>query len=287
MAATSLAPAGWARAHPPPAVGDQVARPTGESSGDPKIAPLEVAEGFHDPIDVGPAHDGSGRLFVVERAARTEIANRGGSVEKEPFVDLAWGDPLGGIVRTRFVQEGVSAISFRPNFENNGRIQPNCASPLFDEAHRRVTSSGSAGISRRRSARPHTSQSMIPTIRSTLTRSRARAPSRARRSSASWRSSTSTKRASRREPCRSRHRSDGGGPIRPSLVDDHDTCPRARTDKAGIEVVYGGAAGAPRSSSDLVFVPSSCRGGSSAGFFSFAGRPIAVGGFRHWYCSRR
>ena len=51
-----------------PATIDQVARPGGQLPGDPKIALVKVADGFHDPTNVANAGDGSGRIFAWARS---------------------------------------------------------------------------------------------------------------------------------------------------------------------------------------------------------------------------
>ncbi|HEX9588031.1 MAG TPA: hypothetical protein VGA15_09830, partial [Bradyrhizobium sp.] len=63
--------------------------------GAPKLALVKVADGFHDPVGVTAANDGSGRIFVVERAGRVRIVGKDGKVLPDPFIDLTNFNPLG------------------------------------------------------------------------------------------------------------------------------------------------------------------------------------------------
>src|SRR5713101_1337064 len=77
--------------------------------GAPKLALVKVADGFHDPVGVTAANDGSGRIFVVERAGRVR-----------PFIDLTNFNPLGSDVQTGFVEQGLWSVAFHPKFKHNG-----------------------------------------------------------------------------------------------------------------------------------------------------------------------
>jgi glucose/arabinose dehydrogenase len=111
---------------------DQVANPGGDLPGDPKIALVKVADGFFDPINVANAGDGSGRIFVVERVGRIKIVNKDGSVQAEPFLDLTTINPLGNDVQTGFVEQGLYAVAFHPNFSENGYFYVHYASLPFN-----------------------------------------------------------------------------------------------------------------------------------------------------------
>ena len=100
--------------------------------GDPEIALVKVADGFLDPINVTNAGDGSGRIFVVERAGRIKIVNADGSVNEEPFLDLTSINPLGNDVQTGFVEQGLYAAAFHPNFSENGYFYVHYASLPFN-----------------------------------------------------------------------------------------------------------------------------------------------------------
>jgi glucose/arabinose dehydrogenase len=62
--------------------------------------------------------DGSGRLFVVERAGRILIV-RGGTVQPRPFLDIQ--DHVG----SRFDEQGLLSVAFHPRFSENGYFYVN------------------------------------------------------------------------------------------------------------------------------------------------------------------
>ncbi len=111
---------------------DQVAQPGGDLPGDPKIALVKVADGFMDPVNVTNAGDGSGRIFVVERAGRIKVVDKDGSVQEEPFLDLTNINPLGSDVQTGFVEQGLYSVAFHPKFEENGYFYVHYASLPFN-----------------------------------------------------------------------------------------------------------------------------------------------------------
>jgi glucose/arabinose dehydrogenase len=111
---------------------DHVARPGGDLPGDPRIALVKVADGFNDPINVANAGDGSGRIFVVERIGRVKVVDSDGNLQEEPFLDLTTINPLGNDVQTGFVEQGLYAIAFHPNFAENGYFYAHYASLPFN-----------------------------------------------------------------------------------------------------------------------------------------------------------
>jgi glucose/arabinose dehydrogenase len=131
-AATALALALPVGAADVPASVDAVAQPGGDLPGDPKIALVKLADGFNDPINVTSAGDGSGRIFVVERVGRVKVVDRDGNVQADPFLDLTTINPLGNDVQTGFVEQGLYAIAFHPNFTENGYFYVHYASLPFN-----------------------------------------------------------------------------------------------------------------------------------------------------------
>ncbi len=115
-----------------PQSNDQVAEPGGTIPGNPQIALVKVAEGFADPVGVAAAGDGSGRLFVVERAGRVRVVDKDGNVQEQPFLDLTNINPLGSDVQTGFVEQGLYSIAFHPNFSENGYFFVHYASLPFN-----------------------------------------------------------------------------------------------------------------------------------------------------------
>src|SRR3954454_18222467 len=82
-----------------PATPADVAQPGGKIPGAPKLALVKVSDGFHDPVGVTAANDGSGRIFVVERAGRVRIVKDGKALP-DPFLDLTNFNPLGTDVQS-------------------------------------------------------------------------------------------------------------------------------------------------------------------------------------------
>ena len=115
-----------------PQTKEEVARPGGSLPGNPEIALVKIATGFKDPTNVANAGDGSGRIFVVERIGRIRIVNQDGSVEPKPFLDLTNINPLGNDVQTGFVEQGLYAVAFHPNFTQNGYFYVHYASLPFN-----------------------------------------------------------------------------------------------------------------------------------------------------------
>lgn len=115
-----------------PQTKNDVARPGGSLAGNPRLALVKVADGFNDPTNVASARDGTGRLFVVERVGRVKIVNKDGRVEPVPFLDLTKINPLGTDVQTGFVEQGLYAIAFHPQFRQNGYFYVHYASLPFN-----------------------------------------------------------------------------------------------------------------------------------------------------------
>ncbi|HZA67989.1 MAG TPA: PQQ-dependent sugar dehydrogenase, partial [Geminicoccaceae bacterium] len=130
--AAAIALASAASAADVPTSPDQVAQPGGDLPGEPKIALVKVADDFNDPINVANAGDGSGRIFVVERIGQIWIVDRDGNVNDEPFLDLTTINPLGNDVQTGFVEQGLYAVAFDPNFAENGYFYVHYASLPFN-----------------------------------------------------------------------------------------------------------------------------------------------------------
>ena len=117
-----------------PQTPQDVAHPGGKLPGNPKVALVKIADGFQDPTNVKSAYDGSGRLFVVERAGRVKVVTKEGKVLSEPFLDLTKTNPLGSEVQTGFVEQGLWDIAFHPNFKRNGYVYVHYASLPFNGA---------------------------------------------------------------------------------------------------------------------------------------------------------
>jgi glucose/arabinose dehydrogenase len=81
----------------------------------PAIALKLVLDGFTKPVYVADAHDGSGRLFVVEKRGLIRIVRDGERV-KDPFLDLR------AIVNSEGNEQGLLSVAFHPEYPRNGRF---------------------------------------------------------------------------------------------------------------------------------------------------------------------
>ncbi len=99
---------------------DMVVQPgEGQLPGDPQVQLVKVADGLFEPINITHANDGSGRIFVVERAGRIRIIDQRGSLLEEPFLDIT------GDVQSQFLEQGLLGLAFHPNFPENGLFYVN------------------------------------------------------------------------------------------------------------------------------------------------------------------
>lgn len=78
-----------------------------------RLALAPVVRGLSSPLHITNAADGSGRLFVVEKAGRIRIISRG-NLLAQPFLDIS---PL---VLSRGSEQGLFAVAFHPNYRTNG-----------------------------------------------------------------------------------------------------------------------------------------------------------------------
>jgi hypothetical protein len=71
----------------------------------------EVLSGLRDPVFVTHAGDGSGRLFVIERAGRIRVQANG---ELQTFLDIT------SLVNSGGSEQGLLGLAFHPQFRSNG-----------------------------------------------------------------------------------------------------------------------------------------------------------------------
>jgi glucose/arabinose dehydrogenase len=76
---------------------------------------LEIASGLNQPIFVTNAGDGSGRLFIIQRAGQIRI-QKNGVLLSTPFLNIQ------SIVNSSGGEQGLLALAFHPNYETNGRF---------------------------------------------------------------------------------------------------------------------------------------------------------------------
>jgi glucose/arabinose dehydrogenase len=74
-----------------------------------------VASGLVAPVGITSAADGSGRLFVNEQGGAVRVIGADGTIEPEPFVDLANRLRTGG-------ERGLLGLAFHPDFVANRRL---------------------------------------------------------------------------------------------------------------------------------------------------------------------
>ncbi|MBK8913226.1 MAG: PQQ-dependent sugar dehydrogenase [Phycisphaerales bacterium] len=78
-----------------------------------------IATGLSAPVDLVPAPDSSGRLFIVEQPGRIRVLTAEGELRDTPFLDLTE-----KIVALRpFGEErGLTSMTFHPAYASNGRL---------------------------------------------------------------------------------------------------------------------------------------------------------------------
>ena len=80
----------------------------------PQLILASFVSGLNQPVDMQAAHDGSGRLFVLEQAGQIRII-AGGSLVSTPFLDIRSKVLSGG-------EEGLLGLAFHPSYSSNGRF---------------------------------------------------------------------------------------------------------------------------------------------------------------------
>ncbi|HET6379534.1 MAG TPA: PQQ-dependent sugar dehydrogenase [candidate division Zixibacteria bacterium] len=104
----------------PGATREPTPEPTGSTvpplpTGPDRLRVELLAQGLEEPIGITNAGDGSGRLYVNERAGRVRVVEPDGRVRPEPFVDLSDRILAGG-------ERGLLGLVFHPDFERNRRV---------------------------------------------------------------------------------------------------------------------------------------------------------------------
>jgi glucose/arabinose dehydrogenase len=74
-----------------------------------------AVKGLKEPTFVAGPPDGSGRLFVLERAGRIRIADSSGELKPTPFLDVSDDTSTG-------TEEGLLGLAFDPGFTQNGYV---------------------------------------------------------------------------------------------------------------------------------------------------------------------
>ncbi len=77
------------------------------------LAFQQVASGLSSPVFVTNAGDGSGRLFILEKAGRIRIV-KNGALLSQPFLDIS------SIVKSTNSEQGLLGLAFHPSYASNG-----------------------------------------------------------------------------------------------------------------------------------------------------------------------
>lgn len=92
----------------------------------PDLVLTRVASGFTQPVHITHAGDGSGRLFVVERAGRIRII-KNGVILSPPFLDIT------GRVLSAFGEQGLLSVAFPPGYATKRYFYVNYTRPTPGE----------------------------------------------------------------------------------------------------------------------------------------------------------
>jgi glucose/arabinose dehydrogenase len=98
-----------------------------------------VFKGLRQPLDVRAAPDGSGRLFIVEKAGIIRVAH-GGQLSDRPFLDLR------GVVGARGSEQGLLGLVFHPRYVENGFFYVNYTDGNGDSVVARYQVSGDPDV---------------------------------------------------------------------------------------------------------------------------------------------
>src|SRR5579864_7836492 len=74
-----------------------------------------VVKGLKEPTYVAWLPDGSGRMFILERAGRLRLADADGTLHPTPVLDLSDNTSTG-------TEEGLVGLAFDPGFAQNGYV---------------------------------------------------------------------------------------------------------------------------------------------------------------------
>src|SRR6185369_8524901 len=96
-----------------------------------------VASGLSRPVDVQPANDGSGRLFIIEKYGTIRILENGQLLD-QPFLNIDDRVNDGGN------EQGLLGLAFHPDYEQNGYFYVNYTGSGGDTRISRFQADGDA-----------------------------------------------------------------------------------------------------------------------------------------------
>jgi sugar lactone lactonase YvrE len=91
----------------------------GPDPDDIEVSTELVVGGFERPVEIANAHDGSGRIFVLEKVGRVRIVTAAGELLPEAFLDIR------DRVESRANERGLLGLAFHPNYAENGYFYVN------------------------------------------------------------------------------------------------------------------------------------------------------------------
>lgn len=90
-----------------------------------------IASGFVAPMQILPAKDGTGRMFVVDQTGDVFIVYENGTRVAEPFLSVK--DRMIPL-NPAYDERGLLSLALHPNFKNNGKLYVHYTAPLSPEA---------------------------------------------------------------------------------------------------------------------------------------------------------
>lgn len=116
-----------------------VTTPGTSSSSEPRVrlAPV-VTSGLTQPLYLTHARDGSGDLYVVEKAGRIRVIE-GGTLRSQPFLDITGKTSKGG-------EQGLLGLAFHPDYRNNGYFYVNYTNSSGDTLIARYAANRSSKV---------------------------------------------------------------------------------------------------------------------------------------------
>ncbi len=107
--------------------------------GEPQVRQASVvSSGLNQPLYLTHAGDGSGDLYVVEKAGRIRLIERG-TLRGQAFLDISSKTSKGG-------EQGLLGLAFHPNYRNNGYFYVNYTNSAGDTVIARYSANRSTKL---------------------------------------------------------------------------------------------------------------------------------------------